>query len=258
LGEWRKEIADLKFTDSDVSACFIYPEVSASVQSFVQSRAGRRGFYVFVDVGAGTVDASLFLYPGPPAPVSYFSADVVPLGSSQLEIRAAATIARDAEAKLRQIKEGFGIKDEIKVRLNLALQAEANAMNAELLGALEATAGQAQLKLSDLERRHDWPEIRALMGGGGCVGREYQKAAQQCFSTWGIHPAVAPLPEPNDIDWPRGFTDQTVAFRRLAVAYGLSFARENLQGHRYPAEVTRIEHERGRAEPVVSPSKDEV
>ena len=43
--------------------CAIYPEVSANVQAYIQSRsAGSGGLFMFVDVGAGTVDASTFIY----------------------------------------------------------------------------------------------------------------------------------------------------------------------------------------------------
>ena len=42
--------------------CFVYPEVGAEVASVTMSRSAKQGLYAFVDIGAGTVDASVFRF----------------------------------------------------------------------------------------------------------------------------------------------------------------------------------------------------
>ena len=108
ISEWVKKVGELRPLESDRYLCSIYPEVSANVQAFIQSRAGFQGLFLFVDVGAGTVDASAFMYwphPSNEKPRSYFAADVSLLGSSQIEIRAAAEVTRNLQEKFRRCKE---------------------------------------------------------------------------------------------------------------------------------------------------------
>jgi hypothetical protein len=63
LQEWQQSqlgeaLARLQLQPEQDIGCYIYPEVSANVQSYIKSRAGSDGLYLFVDVGAGTVDLS--------------------------------------------------------------------------------------------------------------------------------------------------------------------------------------------------------
>jgi len=49
------------------------------VQSYIKSQAGTDGLYLFVDVGAGTVDLSIFIYythPSNDRPITYVEAGV--------------------------------------------------------------------------------------------------------------------------------------------------------------------------------------
>jgi hypothetical protein len=42
--------------------CYLYPEVSANVQSYIRSPAAQEKLHLFVDVGAGTVDLSVLIW----------------------------------------------------------------------------------------------------------------------------------------------------------------------------------------------------
>ncbi len=73
--------------DSDTpSDCFAVPEIAAEAWSFCNSREADDGFYVFFDIGDGTIDAAAFYYyreAGEPN-VDFYTAQVEPLGVTAL------------------------------------------------------------------------------------------------------------------------------------------------------------------------------
>ena len=74
-----------------------------------------------------------------------------------------------------------------------------------------------------------------------------------------MRPDTAALPLPIDIDWPAKITDRAAAFRRMTVAYGLSFGFLTLAQHRFPAEIESLPaNDEPPREPYHAPSKDEV
>ena len=91
-----------------LAICDLMPEVTANVQSFVRSRGGREGLYLFADVGAGTVDFSVFIYfiAGGDRQLTYPHAAVEVLGSSQLEMRTFQRSQVALTRQLRLLKEG--------------------------------------------------------------------------------------------------------------------------------------------------------
>jgi len=60
------KMADAINSQQPLQDCFFIAEVTANVMVYRRSREGRSGLYLFVDVGAGTVDLSVFLYPPRP------------------------------------------------------------------------------------------------------------------------------------------------------------------------------------------------
>lgn len=103
--------------------------------------------------------------------------------------------------------------------------------------------------------------MQILLGGGGLCQRPYVDGLKSALRNAGIlKPPTLPLPQPGDREfiWPRGL-DRETAFRRLSVAYGLSFLHATLDPHRYPTEMEPLppeedcEDRRYRA-----PTKDEM
>lgn len=72
--------------------CQVYPEVSANIQAFIRSPASspdQTTIYIFTDVGAGTVDQSVFTFAGiKERKLNYFAGKVYPHGSRSIEYHA--------------------------------------------------------------------------------------------------------------------------------------------------------------------------
>ena len=246
--------------------CSSYPEVSANVQSFLQSRAVREGLYLFVDVGAGTVDLSIFIYTAQnESPLAYFGAEVLPLGSSKLESRAAARLAK----KLQQIHALAGLNHVTGASLRPALEAafrEHKETGKEVFADIAADMKPIAQRLSDqvfgklgflgTARTHiqphapnpkgpvtprSWKGLHFLYGGGGCDSLTYKDPLERYFRTcWQFIPSTSPLPRPRDLLKPEslGETDFAALVKRFTVAYGLSFHRTNLPNNRLPRDIT--------------------
>ena len=220
---------------------------------------------MFVDVGAGTVDASTFIYwPGAQdgKTLSYLSAEVIALGSSQIELRAAAELAARLQREFRHCKEGTSHKASVAINTATEVERVCSLLSEELLVALTRCAGLAYEKLVTPQRHgrpQQWNELQIILGGGGSVLEMYPRAASHSFNTWTMHPNIFALPVPLDLDWPVGNIDRAAIFLRMTVAYGLSFDFPTLAQHRFPDEITQLDpDDEPRHEPYRAPSKDEV
>lgn len=243
------------------TGCYVYPEVSANFQSYIKSRAGKDGLYLFMDVGAGTVDLSVFIFytePSNDRPISYVSAGVLPLGSSQIEIRAAQKLHQQANASpqvgtalhseteirltdlqdlVRRVKEGHKAPDgSVALEVHLAQAALAE----EVFEQAAPTLGEAKAKI----RRRQWRELKLIIGGGGAETPLYRQAVNRwCQKFYDFQPEPRPIPLPTDLRWPSSIPEpqHEHLFRRFSVAYGLSFDRANLEDHRFPSEVLPLD-----------------
>lgn len=87
LNEYISILSDDGFAENEL--CQVYPEVSANIQAFIRSPASSPDpttIYFFTDVGAGTVDQSVFTYAGQEERVlNYFAGNVFPHGSRSIE-----------------------------------------------------------------------------------------------------------------------------------------------------------------------------
>lgn len=251
--------------------CYIYPEVSANVQSYIKSRAGTDGLYLFVDIGAGTVDLSAFVYyteQSNEKPISYLAAGVLPLGASQIEMRASARATQhtlgvleaagvpspDAAVLQSGLQELLRQAKERLKRIDHALYAEIESarrsIESELFENGAKTLNSARLKLvQDAEGRNraeghrQWRTLKLLVGGGGAGEALYRRGVNKWFNkTCQFSPPQAQIPVPTDLTWPVTIpsASQATGFRRFAVAYGLSFDRATLEDHRFPKDVRRI------------------
>jgi hypothetical protein len=228
----RKENKKTDGWSSD-EACFIYPEVSANVQGFVRSRVSAPGMYLFSDTGAGTVDQSVFIFArrNQEEHLVYLYGTVLPLGSSLIEHRAAMSSGNTDWQSLeiwRERKE----RDEAAVELSKAKEWIAGRLNQ----GTESTLAFARQKLYVTDQLND---IRVIFGGGGHCDYPYKTAVMRPFSgnlfRRAIQPDVIGLPIPGDLE----LKDSEARWmRRLYVAYGLSFEKNELTGFTYPKDVS--------------------
>lgn len=89
--------ADERVAEPSVSDFRAIPEIAAAVQSFVNSREAVPDFYVYFDIGGGTVDGVAFKYDNYDGhrQVQFYSGKVDPLGMSVVE----ANPPRDSHAR---------------------------------------------------------------------------------------------------------------------------------------------------------------
>jgi len=245
-------------------ACFVYPEVSANVQSFIRSRASSPGLYLFSDTGAGTVDQSVFLFGKSNGQdhLTYLHAGVFPLGSSLLERLAAEEDGDISWQKLeywRQSKEAG--------ELSCPLRTAKSTVYSKLIKGTRQTIALSKMKLFSSRQIND---LRVIFGGGGHCENPYYRAVVEQFDGILFHPKEIAnrrkkdesfdlgMPMPKDLQLK---TSQKHWMDRLTVAYGLSFEKGQLATFQLPKDVripTAEEIWRPMWKPPHAPTKDDV
>ncbi|OHE19438.1 MAG: hypothetical protein A2X95_02020 [Syntrophobacterales bacterium GWF2_56_9] len=256
IREKNKNIMD----DSLDKACFIYPEVSSNVQGFVKSRVSSPGIYLFSDTGAGTVDQSVFIFmrrnDNQSEHLTYLHGGIFPLGSSQIEHKAASmsgSVDRVSLERWREKKE----KGDSDRELMYAREWIAEGLKA----GTQATLAFTKKKLFVKDQLND---IKVIFGGGGHCEHPYKTAVMYPFTgqfsgqlfRQSIMPDVVGLPVPRDLELN---DSETRWMRRLSVAYGLSFEKSDLAGFTYPKDVDNPTPDQiwpRRKEIPAAPSKD--
>lgn len=242
---------------SSIDACFIYPEVSANVQGFVRSRVSNPGIYLFSDTGAGTVDQSVFIFmrknEDKREHLTYLHGSVFPLGSSQIEYKAASLSGKsDDYASLEKwrVKKEQGDGDR---ELMCAREWIAKSLSVGTL----STLSYAKKKLYVIDQLD---KIKVIFGGGGDCEHPYRTAVMKPFIgplfRQPIAPDIVGLPVPRDLEINGS---ETRWMRRLSVAYGLSFPKNELTGFTYPKDVSTPTPDQIRPQPkdiTEAPSKD--
>jgi len=225
------ELSDKRETMRN-EACHVYPETSANVQGFVRSRTSSDGMYLFSDAGAGTVDQSVFIFSRRDGGehLTYLHSNVIPLGSSLIERRAALAVGKTDWEEL----ETWRIRKENSERQPQLNQAKQWIYD-ELSQATYGTLAKTKRKLFNPDQLG---EIRVIFGGGGHCEYPYKVAVLHPFSGGlfrrTVFPDVLGMPIPSDLELGAG---QARWMRRLSVAYGLSFERSELSTFTYPVQV---------------------
>ncbi len=225
--------------------CFVYPEIAAEVASMYLSRSARDGIYAFIDVGAGTVDASIFrlFSVGQEPQLGFYGASVVRYGAAQIESIAARQLAERSAPWFKSIKEKrtvigsaeFLLPEEAGIYLKNACSWIENRVEAEL-----------RLMLKEAYQKDhgskDWKNLHLLIGGGGATIPVYSAASIKAFGEIAENLSAEELPVPADFNL-NGLPKQ--AFHRFAVAYGLSFNQVNLPDVALPDEISEHSREQG-------------
>lgn len=213
--------------------CFVYPEVAAEIASVTKSRQAKQGLYAFVDIGAGTVDGSVFRFHRPlkedPSQFTY-AASVIKSGAAHVEIGASEKLAETARAWFREMKEGRG------KAAGLSLDS-ASILDPPFEDSLKDLKVEVRDKLIQLfAAAHEkepgefkWSDLQLIIGGGGATLGAYADAAKEAFSLKGngrgSNLTNVPLEAPSNFEMGRL---SRKSFNRFAVAYGLSFHHANL------------------------------
>jgi hypothetical protein len=263
MDDLLRSIDKAKVQPDTAERCALYPEVSANVQSYIRSAAARQELHLFVDVGAGTVDLSAFIYfphPSNDRPLSYLAADVLPLGASQIELRAALGGVATVD-QFRRFKETGNAPFDIQHSVKERVRQVASEIEAELAwGALRTLRKARALIPTAHQPGSQFYRLQLLMGGGGSAEPLYTRGIRAALQEVRItDPPILPLPIPGDLIWPHGMAqrEREAAFKRLSVAYGLSFMRADLDEHRFPRDIEPLPPRKDPAPRYSAPTKDE-
>jgi hypothetical protein len=223
--------------------CFIYPEVAAQVACMYLSRSARDGIYAFIDVGAGTVDASIFRLAstGQEPQLNFYGASVIKYGAAHLEVIASRQLAERASTWFKSIKESrarvgsamFLLPEEAGIYLKNAYSWIEKKVESEL----RLLLGESFAKEQDV--RH-FRGLHLFLGGGGASIQVYSDASTKALSGLATNLTIEDLPVPQDFDM-NGLPSK--AFHRFAVAYGLAFNVTNLAEIALPDEVSNLTRE---------------
>ena len=211
--------------------CFAYSEIGAEVASIILSKTSEEGLYAFVDVGAGTVDASVFRFwrDGSETKRPPYAAEIFKNGAAQLEIRASKN-SDFSSGNLKEIKENFKNLSKTE-RKKYSKEIElltftSEEIKEEVLKTLKVIFKEAYRKEPNIDR---WQDLKLVLGGGGSELSCYAEAANRAFTLEDKKnpklPETTILPKPDDFQM---FGLPETKFHRFAVAYGLSHEIINL------------------------------
>lgn len=230
LAQWFKfcERAREHVAKYDMSnICFTYPEVSAGIQTVLQSSTARDGIYITMDVGAGTVDLNAFLrytaHRG--CPLSYLACKVEPLGAQRLESHSGID-QYEALSLPGWHAEAFPLHTLSETQLCNQLRTAVTE--------LVMRGKEKQPNLGDMDGLRTWDCPNVYMwGGGSAVGIYGNVLTDTLTRDLRIHQVdVMSLPTAKDLLLPAG-----VDFGRVAIGYGLSFHPANLDKITLPSEL---------------------
>lgn len=212
-------------SQSSISDFHAVPEIAAAVQSFVISRQAVPDFYVYFDIGGGTVDgvAFKFLNSDGERRVHFYSGKVSPIGMAVIESQCPEILASAKTSPLRS---------KAHASLKLRLQ--------QLVGEVIMTAKkkdgrnwQREAIQRQQSTRPSWrplneSDMRPLvffLGGYGANNDWYQRSIGATYRDFGHRNAGIPpyrllqVPPASDLDM-AGLPKSE--FTRFAIAYGLS------------------------------------
>ena len=245
--------------------CEVVPELGAAVRSFIASPQAAQGVYVFVDVGAGTLDGVSFRYlrvDGRPRLVCH-AAIVAPLGVAALSERLAARAgapSQEIEKALSQTQNRVRhtIPGLNEAREDLWTLVAGILLEGKRKDASGWSAGIETVTGAYYRQRGDMTKFPFFLGGGGSLSRFYRDAIA---STYGARPLASAnikpyrlehVPVPSDLDvndLPREH------IHRFAVAYGLSIPPGESGDLDLPSTVS-TEGPRSRRPPRTTPYAD--
>jgi len=237
--------------------CFLYPEVAANVQAFLKSGFAEHEWgnpFFMTDVGAGTVDQSYFIPTRGLHSLTSLSGLVESLGSSQIEKRCADLLVPngDLERNSTTMQAVRRFKEE-KAELPRDTQPVFDQVVATIQRAMfeitghTVSEGRSRLTEEGQQPQNQFGRTRILFAGGGIRDLPYRAGVLNAFQpVWGFEPDSIELPRPNDLLRGSGARVPDAWFRRLSVAYGLSFMRGDLQKITLP---NQIQNHPGAAQP---------
>jgi hypothetical protein len=234
-----------------VNSVSVEPEIGAAVRSFVASPRAMEGVYLYIDVGAGTLDGASFRLHRPAeaaAEVNFYCGEVEPLGVAAVAALVARASGRDP-AEVEQLLHEKDTRASLG-RLLVNHERDINRLVARVIltgkkldphgwrqGLDELTAMYRQRYRASAGVN----EVPLFIGGGGSGGEFYRSAVLQTYEANDLYSAnvrrysLEELPLPPELDM-AGVPD--AEFHRFAIAYGLSIPPEEAPRTNLPSSDT--------------------
>jgi hypothetical protein len=225
---------------------FAYPEIGAAVEAFLTSRAAREGFYIYFDVGGGTMDGVSFRFRRDQGRriVNYYGADIQPLGVSALLSKNEVSDEESAFVDLQ--------KDPVPENTMETFQQEYKSIQSLVAGIVMAAknldgytwiheAGMSNWAQATRagQRPRERSPLYVMLGGGGGRLNFYWECVVDAYENRGLSRCSIPPYELESVPVPSDFDLGPVPpehFDRFAVAYGLSIPEGQGAGYRLPEE----------------------
>ncbi len=226
--------------ESYTSDCHAIPEMSATAWSLLISGQAPDGFYVFFDVGDGTLDGCAFRYwrDEGEAKVDFYYGKVDPTGVTALAQRLMAEL----DYSERDIKRA--IFSQRVENLRVLQSCRSSRAIQSLVGTVVMKGSQEYERHLPFTQQADLKEkLRIYLAGGGSTSQFYKQSILSTYqdnhqSNAGIPPYdLSLLPEPSDV-WMGGLPSSE--FHRFAVAYGLSIGAGQGPEVRLPYQMSQL------------------
>jgi hypothetical protein len=240
--------------------CFAIPEIAAEAWSFFNSREADDGFYVFLDIGDGTLDGTAFYYyreDGEPN-VNFYTAKVEPLGVTALSRLLAAELNQSASTVKATLQNA---QSDLMATIH---SSRSRRQIQQLVAAVIWNAKQEHFKhfpngLRPGAVKSDFrDQLKVFLGGGGSKMAFYSQTITATHAEFkqqnaGIPPyALKLLPVPKDLTMNQVSEGE---FHRFAVGYGLSLPVYEGAKVCLPSQVSAYRPQRGRVQYPAPPEK---
>jgi hypothetical protein len=223
--------------------CFAKPEIAAAVWSHIQAVGSREGFFVFFDVGEGTIEGTSFRFyrDQGESRIDFYSGFVKPLGVAALVQQLADELGLDADT-VRQHVLSWSAKSP-------------NGVQTKILGSI--TRRQLQQLVGHVVHGGCWlyrqvrpfawkeeigPQLDIFMGGGGGQIDFYKRAIKETHADFKHESVDIPpyklllVPKHTDLEM-RNLSDRH--FNRFAIAYGLSIQDGEFPEFNFPSDADK-------------------
>lgn len=222
----------------------VFPEIVPQVASYVKSKQRREGVHVFVDVGGGTLDVTVFQVLSSnlgSEEVPVWARMVHPLGTRYLLDH----ICKEFNSSLElPLFSHFPSEEDIATDMRVSRKEVREVMESFRRIVVAAIRKAIPPRVPTADGRMDgepfnlrWPG-GGFLGGGGAFVELYKDAVKQfasrdfvCRVDW------VPLPRPDELE---ASEIDDAHWHRLAVAYGLSFDPFDIASIRPPEEIEPV------------------
>ncbi len=225
----------------DKCDCFAYPEIAAAVMAFATSRSAEEGVYVYFDIGAGTLDGSVFALRRPEGmmEVNFFSGEVAGLGVEWL----APKLLRVRNQEYKKVFSLERARDIILSSQSDSLTGDLAPLSSEVKGMVGSVIGKGKRKdpsnwREEAAKKHrpsltlrrstsdvGMEPLPVFIGGGGVKSGFYQSAIREAYYSQKLqHFGIPPL-DLREVPAPRNLDLLSISpqdYHRFLISLGLS------------------------------------